>query len=68
MWLASVSNVSKCGVRRASTALRCVNYDTETHIVSSSLSVQVPDVTISEFVWRDAKKREHLPALVSAYR
>lgn len=65
MWL-SVRYASKCGVRRASTALGCVNYNTETHTVRSSLSIQVPDVTISEFVWRDAKKREHLSALVSA--
>jgi len=52
------------GVRRASTTLKGVKYDPDTHVISSRLSVEVPDATVSEFVWRDANKWEHLPALV----
>ncbi|XP_059481739.1 uncharacterized protein LOC132200352 [Neocloeon triangulifer] len=50
-------------IRSASTILVNLSYDSETHIFTSNLTVEVPDKTVSEFVWQDIAKWEHQPAL-----
>ncbi|XP_059481737.1 uncharacterized protein LOC132200350 [Neocloeon triangulifer] len=50
--------------RHVSTTLGNVDYDSDTHIFRSNLTVQKPpDSPVSEFVWRDAHKWESSPAL-----
>ncbi|CAB3379186.1 Hypothetical predicted protein [Cloeon dipterum] len=58
----------RSGVRLVSTTMGNVDYDPETHVIRSNLSVQVPELTVSEYVWQYAHKWEHLPALTCAIR